>query len=178
MIAWGNAPGDVITWSHEPQRGGTKEPIVAQSLSNVVLHIVFSTKGRGTWLKDSEIRQELYSYLATILKRIECPAIIINGVEDHLHILCLLSRKLAIKDLMEEIKSSSSRWIKDKGINYRGFYWQRGYAVFSVSESKVPEVKRYIANQEVHHRRMSFQDEFRAMCQRHGIDIDEKYVWD
>jgi REP element-mobilizing transposase RayT len=92
--------------------------------------------------------------------------------------LCLLSRKLAIKDLIEQSKTGTSKWIKTKGPEYRDFYWQSGYGVFSVSESNVEEVKRYIANQEEHHKKLSFQDEFRQFCERHGIAYDERYVWD
>ena len=149
-----------------------------QSLAKVLLHIVYSTKNRTPWLKDASIRGELFAYQATVFKGLECPALLINGVEDHIHVLCLLSRKLAIMDLIEESKTSTSKWIKTKGPDYRDFYWQSGYGVYSVSESNVEEVKRYIANQEEHHKKMSFQDEFRRFCERHGIPYDERYVWD
>lgn len=149
-----------------------------QSLAKVVLHIIYSTKNRTPWLKDAEIRRELFAYKATVLKGLECPPLLINGVEDHIHILCLLSRKVAIKDLIEESKTSTSKWIKTKGPDYRDFYWQNGYGVFSVSESNVEDVKRYIATQEEHHKKISFQDEFRRFCERHGIPYDERYVWD
>jgi putative transposase len=149
-----------------------------QSLAKVVIHIVFSTKHRKPWLKDEAIRQELYAYMAKILKSLDSPAIIINGVEDHVHVLCLLSRNYAIKRILEELKTEPSKWIKKKGPQYGDFYWQGGYGVFSVSESKIQEVKTYIENQKEHHRRMTFQEEFRRMCQRHGIEIDERYVWD
>jgi putative transposase len=149
-----------------------------QSLAKVILHIAFSTKNRTPWLRDPAIRAELYGYQATVLKGVDSPALLINGVEDHIHILCLLSRKFAIKDVIQEVKTATSKWIKRKGPAYRDFHWQGGYAAFSVSESKIAEVKRYIANQEVHHRRMTFQDEFRELCRRHGMEIDERYVWD
>ena len=113
-----------------------------------------------------------------MLERLNSPAILINGLEDHVHILCLLSRSIAIKDLIEESKTSTSKWIKTKGLQYREFYWQPGYGAFSVSESNVEEVKRYIANQEEHHRTVTFQEEFRKLCERHGVLIDERYVWD
>lgn len=149
-----------------------------QSLARVWLHIVFSTKNREPFLRDPTIRDELYKYMATILKGIDSPALLINGVEDHVHGLCMLSRKLAIMDLIETVKTDTSKWIKTKGADYRQFYWQGGYGAFSVSESKVEEVRRYIENQERHHQRMTFQDEFRLLCKRHGIEIDERYVWD
>jgi REP element-mobilizing transposase RayT len=149
-----------------------------QSLSNVLLHIVFSTKNRQTYLKSPQIRQELFAYMAGTLQEIDSPALLINGVEDHIHILNVLSRNLAIAKLIEKIKSSSSKWIKQKGPAYRSFFWQAGYGAFSVSESQKEVVLRYIANQEQHHRRQSFQDEFRELCRRHGLAIDERYVWD
>ena len=126
----------------------------------------------------ASICNELYAYTATVLQSIDCPALIIGGAADHIHILNLLCRTITVADMVEQIKTASSKWIKSKGSSYREFYWQSGYGVFSVSESKVPDVRRYIENQEEHHRRLSFQDEFRALCDRHGIAIDERYVWD
>jgi putative transposase len=149
-----------------------------QSLSNVLLHIVFSTKHRQPFLKSPDIRKELFAYMATVLQELDSPALLINGVEDHLHILNSLSRSVPVKKVIEQIKTSSSKWIKGKGPAYRAFYWQSGYAVFSVSESKKDDVLRYIANQEQHHRRLTFQDEFRKLCERHRLAIDERYVWD
>ena len=149
-----------------------------QSLAKVILHIAFSTKNRTPWLRDPAIRTELYAYQAAVLTGVDSPALLINGVEDHIHILCLLSRKFAIKDIVQKAKTSTSKWIKAKGPSLRDFHWQGGYAAFSVSESKIAEVKRYIANQETHHRRMTFQDEFRELCRRPGIELDERYVWD
>jgi putative transposase len=149
-----------------------------QSMARVVVHIVFSTKHRKTWLDDKDVRCDLYKYIAKTLGTLECPGITIGGVEDHLHILCNLSRKTAIMSLIEELKTSSSKWIKTQGRRYQDFYWQRGYGIFSVSESKVSEVREYIDHQEEHHKRITFQEEFRLLCQRHGIEIDERYVWD
>ena len=132
-----------------------------QSLSNVVVHIVYST------------------YNATILKdNVDTRALMIGGAEDHVHLLCLLSRKHAIMDVIQTSKTETSKWMKKQGVGYRDFYWQAGYSVFSVSQSNVEQVKRYIANQEDHHRKMSFQDELREMCRRHKISIDERYAWD
>lgn len=149
-----------------------------QSLARVALHIIFSTKNRRPFLQDEAKRKELYAYMATILKSLDSPAIIINGVEDHVHVLCLLSRNYAIKALLEELKKGPSKWMKQQGPQYRDFYWQAGYGVFSVSESNIPAVKRYIANQQQRHKTMSFQDEFRKLCALHGVEIDERYVWD
>ncbi|HEY2415768.1 MAG TPA: IS200/IS605 family transposase [Pirellulaceae bacterium] len=149
-----------------------------QSLARVLIHIVFSTKNREPLLRDKSIRGELHAYTLTILNSLECPSLEINSVADHIHILCVLSRKIALMNLIEGIKTSTSKWIKTKGRDYRGFHWQRGYGAFSVSESKAPEVKRYIQRQEEHHRRLTYQDEFRALCDKHGLPIDERYVWD
>jgi len=149
-----------------------------QSLAKVLLHIVFSTKNRAPYLKNKSVREGLFAYGAGVLEEIECPAIIIGGVEDHIHILCLLSRKVTIAKLIETFKTSTSKWIKTQGPNYKGFYWQGGYGAFSVSESQKEIVQRYVRNQEEHHRRLSFQEEFRELCRKHGIEVDERYVWD
>jgi len=152
---------------------------MSQSLANVIVHITYSTKHRKPWLIDPDLRSQLYAYNATILKEeVDSPAILINGVEDHIHILCLLSRKFAIMDVIKASKTETSKWIKKQGMAYGDFQWQAGYGVFSVSQSNVEQVKRYIANQQDHHKRMSFQDEFRELCKRHGIEIDERHVWD
>lgn len=150
-----------------------------QSLAKVLVHIVYSTKGRRPWLQDEELRRQLYAYKATILRdNVDTPALIIDGVEDHIHTLCLLSRKFAIKDVIEEAKTETTKWIKKQGPQYADFHWQAGYGIFSVSESNAEQVKRYIANQAEHHRKMSWQDEFRESCKRHEVEIDERYVWD
>ncbi|HLA84426.1 MAG TPA: transposase [Thermoguttaceae bacterium] len=135
--------------------------------------------GRRPWLQDKAVRQQLLAYKATILRdNVDTPALIIDGVEDHIHALCLLSRKFAIKEVIEESKTETTKWIKKQGQQYADFHWQSGYGIFSVSESNVEKVKQYIANQEEHHKKMSFQDEFRLLCRRHGVPIDERYVWD
>lgn len=150
-----------------------------QSLAKVLVHIVYSTKGRRRWLQDEEMRRQLYAYKATILRdKVDSPALIIGGVEDHIHALCVLSRKFAIKDVIEEAKTETTKWLKKQGEAYIDFHWQSGYGIFSVSESNAPQVKHYIANQVKHHRQRSFQEEFRVLCQRHGIELDERYVWD
>ena len=149
-----------------------------QSLAKVLIHMVWSTKHRKPFLKDKEVRRELYAYIATVLQTMDSPALIINGVDDHVHVLCLMSRKFTLAQLFEAVKADSSKWIKTKGAEYREFYWQAGYGAFSVSESNCPEVKLYIEDQERHHQTMSYQDEFRWLCKKHGIEIDERYVWD
>jgi len=150
-----------------------------QSLAKVIVHIVYSTKSREPWLEDKTIRGELFAYNASILSSsMDCPVILIDGVEDHIHILCLLSRKFSIMDVIKKSKTETSKWLKRKGPDLRNFQWQAGYGIFSVSESKVKQTKRYIAQQQEHHKRFSFQDEFRELCKRYGVSIDERYVWD
>ncbi len=149
-----------------------------QSHARVAIHITYSTKNRKPFLRDTGHCDELYKYVATCLKSLDSPAVIINGTEDHIHILCFLSRNYAIKTLISRIKTDSSKWIKKKGRQYRDFHWQAGYGVFSVSLSQIDSVREYIRNQKEHHKRMTFQEEFRAICARHGVELDERYVWD
>ena len=149
-----------------------------QSLARVVLHVVFSTKNREPFLKDDDVRKRLHAYMAGVMQRIGCEPILIGGVEDHVHLLGNLSRTVTIAELVEEAKKSPSKWVKDQGPQYREFFWQSGYGAFSVSQSNVEQVRAYIATQEEHHRKVSFQDEFRALCRKHGVEIDERYAWD
>ncbi len=151
---------------------------MSQSVARVTIHIVFSTKHRKPWLQTPELRGDLFAYMATILKtNVDSPALIIGGVEDHIHALCLLSRKLAIMKVIEKAKTETSKWLKNQSQQTSDFAWQNGYGAFSVSESNIPQVKKHIKNQEEHHRKMTFQDEFRQLCKRHGIDLDERYAW-
>ena len=150
-----------------------------QSLAKVNVHLVFSTKNRTPWLKDADVRCQLFRYMATVLNNdADSPAIIINGVEDHIHALCRLSRKVAIMDVVKSAKTETSKWIKKQGSTWKDFSWQAGYGTFSVSESNVEQVRRYIARQEEHHQAMSFKDELRLICRRHGVEFDERYIWD
>ena len=149
-----------------------------QSLARVVLHVVFSTKNRTPFLRDTDLRARLHAYMAGVLQNIGCEPILINGVEDHVHILCNLSRTVTMAGLVEEVKKASSKWMKDQGASFHDFFWQAGYGVFSVSQSRVEVVRDYVAKQEEHHQKESFQDEFRALCRKHGVAFDERYVWD
>ena len=124
------------------------------------------------------IRDELHRYPAAILKDIDSPAILINSVEDHIHILFALSKNHALKDVIEKVKKETSKWVKRRDRSLRDFYWQGGYGAFSVSQSNVKAVTKYIAGQREHHRRQTFQDEFRAFLKRHDVPYDERYVWD
>ena len=150
---------------------------MSQSLARVLLHLTFSTKHRKPWI-DKPIRSELNAIFASTLQKWECPAILVGSVDDHIHALFALSRNYAIKTIVEEVKKVSSKWIKTKGRKYAEFHWQAGYGIFSVSQSNACRVRAYIANQEEHHRRRSFQDELRALLKRHQLPFDERYVWD
>jgi putative transposase len=149
-----------------------------QSLANVLVHIVFSTKQRYPFLSDKDVRAEMHAYLGGTCNELECPVLIVGGVADHVHILCALSRKITIAKLVGDVKRGSSKWIKTKGRMLTKFAWQNGYGVFSVGESEVERVRRYIVGQEDHHRKKTFQDEYRSFLKEYGVDFDERYVWD
>jgi putative transposase len=148
-----------------------------QSLSSILIHLIFSTKSREPFLT-CEIDAELYPYMASIFKAMKSPALIINGTSDHIHTLFSLSRVVTIASLVEEVKTESSKWIKTKGKQFRNFHWQSGYGAFSIGQSQVPTVRRYITRQKEHHRRVSFQDEYRKFLNVYGVEYDERYVWD
>lgn len=150
---------------------------MSQSLAKTLLHLTFSTKDRRPLIVP-EVKDELKVYLMGILRDIHCPAIDINCVADHVHILFCLSKNLALAKAIEELKKSSSKWMKTKSESLKDFYWQGGYGSFSVSQSNVAAVRRYIRNQEEHHRTMTFQEELRALLRKHNIEYDERYIWD
>jgi REP element-mobilizing transposase RayT len=149
-----------------------------QSLSNVLIHVVFSTKNHRPYLQRPEHRDSLIGYMVGTLRNLDCASLIIGGTEDHVHILCNLHRTVAIAKLVEEVKTSSSARIKDEGVELRDFHWQNSYGAFSVSQLQVEQVKQYIAGQAEHHRRRTFQEEYRLLLERHGIEFDERHVWD
>src|SRR5262245_59648732 len=151
---------------------------MSQSLAKVLLHIIYSTKDRQPFLANSKVRRQMHSYLATVLKEYGCQVILIGGVADHVHILCALFRTSSIAELVREVKRNSSKWIKLKGGMLGKFQWQSGYGVFSIGQSQVSRVKAYILCQEQHHRRRSFQDEYRDFLKRYEVEYDERYVWD
>ena len=150
---------------------------MAQSLVKNYLHIIFSTKHRQPLIHDP-VSLELYSYLAGICRNLECYPLKVGGYIDHVHILCMLSRKIALMKLLEEVKSHSSSWIKTKGPSLANFYWQDGYGAFSVSPSHVDIVKAYIEKQAEHHRKKSFQEEYLEFLKQYSIQYDERYLWD
>jgi putative transposase len=148
-----------------------------QSLSSVILHIIFSTKNRQPWL-DLGVRPQLHAYLATVCRNLGCDAFRAGGVSDHVHIVTTLPRTLSQAELIEKVKKASSKWIKQIERRYQTFFWQRGYAAVSVSPSQLSAVLDYVENQEEHHRTRTFQDEYRELLRKHGIRFDERYVWD
>lgn len=149
-----------------------------QSLAQMYLHLVFSTKDRQPNLHDRTVREETHRYLGGICNRQNCPVLIVGGVADHVHLLCRLGRSISIADLVKELKRDSSKWVKTQAGMGDDFYWQNGYGAFSVSPSHVEALQSYIANQEEHHRTESFQDEYRRLLKTYGLEWDERYVWD
>jgi REP-associated tyrosine transposase len=147
-----------------------------QSLARVWIHLIFSTKQRFPFLEDSVIRADMHKYLATVLRNHGCETLIVGGVEDHVHSLFALSRNYSIADIVKEIKRNSSSWIKEISLQQSKFRWQSGYGAFSVSQSHLDRTIRYIERQEEHHRRVTFQDEYRAFMKRYKVDYDERYV--
>jgi REP element-mobilizing transposase RayT len=148
-----------------------------QSLARLHIHLVFSTKNRERFLTDA-VRDSLHAYMATVLQNLGCAPVLINSEEDHVHILFELARTVSVSQAVEDVKKSSSRWIKTQGQEFAGFAWQAGYGAFAVSESNVETVRHYIAGQREHHRVKSFQEEYRQFLERHRIAFDERYVWD
>jgi putative transposase len=150
---------------------------MAQSLANIVIHLIFSTKERREMITQT-VQDDLYGYMAGILQNLGAPAVIIGGTKDHVHILFNHPKTLAVAKVVEEVKRGSSKWIKTKGREFNAFAWQNGYGAFSVSESNVDAVKTYISRQEEHHKKFSFQDELRRFLEKNKIKFDEKYLWD
>ena len=175
--AWGNAPGKIT----ENYRGLKARPIapiaMPQSLSLVIVHLIFSTKDRHPVL-DPDLRPKVHAYLATVARGIGCEAYRVGGVADHVHLAIRLSRAVTIADLVQELKTASSRWVKTQSPGLTAFSWQRGYACFSVGPSDLEALRHYIDHQEEHHRTRTFQEEFRAFLRKYGVAYDEAYVWD
>ncbi len=149
-----------------------------QSLARVWVHLVFSTKERRAYLQNADLRDEMFRMLGYHAKQVACPPARVGGWSDHVHVLCGLLRTISIADLVETLKCETSKWAKDRAPDLRTFHWQNGYGAFSVSQSLVGRVVAYLDRQAEHHRRVTFQDEFRALCAKHEIEIDERYVWD
>jgi len=149
-----------------------------QSLVQIYVHLVYSTKQRKPLLEDTEFRDRTHRYLAGICRNLKCPALVVGGTEDHVHILCRFGKNIEVANLIRDLKRDSSKWVKSEMPQLAEFHWQRGYGAFSVSPSHVDALKQYVANQVPHHRHETFQEEFRRVCRKYGIEIDERYVWD
>jgi putative transposase len=148
-----------------------------QSLSKILLHIVYSTKNRQRWIPKT-VQSHLHAYLAGACRATGSEAYRIGGTEDHVHIACSLPRTLSVSKLLEEIKKSSSVWMKQQDDVSREFAWQAGYGAFSVGHSQLPTLIRYIDNQKEHHRTCTFKEELLDLLQRYGVNYDEHYLWD
>ena len=149
-----------------------------QSFSAVAVHLVFSTKTRQSFFTNVEQRAELHAVLGGISNQLDCPPIRVGGVEDHIHLLGCLGRTISLADWVKELKRASNVWLKEQGTEFDSFAWHAGYGAFSVSQSNIETVVRYIDNQVQHHHKMSFQDEFRGLLKKHRQTWDENYVWD
>jgi putative transposase len=148
---------------------------VPQSLAKILVHLIFSTKNREPMIA-REIGPALHAYITGILENLCCPSLQTGGTADHVHRLLSLARTWTVADVVEEVKKSSSKWMKQQRI--ASFFWQGGYGAFSIGESQLRALVSYIGEQEEHHRHLSFQEELRRLLDRYGVAYDERYVWD
>ncbi|HQU85206.1 MAG TPA: IS200/IS605 family transposase [Pyrinomonadaceae bacterium] len=150
---------------------------MAQTLVQIFIHVVFSTKNRANLILP-EIETELFAYIGGIAANNNSKLVAANGTANHIHLLILLSKTIELSELVGDLKRNSSRWIKTKGDKFSSFCWQDGFAAFSVGQTQVPMVKEYIANQKEKHRAQGFEDEMRKFFDKYSIEYDERYVWD
>jgi REP-associated tyrosine transposase len=183
ISAWGEAPGYFESKNRSAESAIHLQLLfsdyvqMSQSLSKVIIHIIFSTKDREGWL-DGDVRPRMHGYIATICRDLHAEALRVGGVADHIHLVTTLPRIVSQPEMIEAIKTTSSKWIKGFNAKYRGFYWQRGYGVFSTSPTHIDDLLDYVSRQEEHHRSRTFQDEYRDFLRRYNIEFDERYVWD
>jgi len=149
---------------------------MSQSLSKLYVHLIFHVKNNIGLIR-SEDEKELYAYIGGVVKLSKSIPVNINGTEDHIHVLCIMSKNISLADLLEDIKKNSSRWIKTKGIHYQHFAWQGGYSGFSVSQSKADTVSSYIDNQKEHHKHQTFKEEYIQFLKEYGIEYNADYLW-
>jgi putative transposase len=150
---------------------------MGQSIVKNYIHLIFSTKDRQPLITES-IENDLFNYLGGTCLKLDCQPITVGGYLDHVHILCMLSKKIALIKLMESIKSNSSKWMKTIDDQFNDFYWQDGYGAFSVNPSEIDTASVYIRNQKQHHQKKTFQEEYRGFLKKYKVDYDERYVWD
>ncbi len=151
-----------------------------QSLSKLLIHVVFSTKDREGLVKTEGIKERLYAYWGGICRQKQSPLLAAGGMADHVHLVVDLRRTQDVADLVKEIKRTSSLWLPEQfgELLPHGFEWQRGYGAFTIGQSQLDHVKRYIDQQPEHHRKADFKDEFRQLCQKYNVEYDERYCWD
>ncbi|MGH9603653.1 MAG: IS200/IS605 family transposase [Terriglobales bacterium] len=149
---------------------------MAHSCSNILVHVIFGTKDRKPLIKP-DLRNDLFAYMGGIVRELKGKALLINGMADHMHMLVELPPALSVAEMMRVVKTNSSRWVNENRSHHARFAWQTGYAAFSVSRSNAPAVSKYIAEQEKHHRKRSFDEELLLFLKKHGIEYDERYIW-
>jgi REP element-mobilizing transposase RayT len=172
-----NAYGVPAFFTLLPLRQLSIKPTMPQSLANILVHLVFSTKDRSRWIAD-DWRDELHGYIGGIIRRFETDLLAAGSVEDHIHLLFPLPRTAPLSEMVKEIKSGSTRWIHAAPSRPTHFRWQAGYGAFSISPGHKQALARYIANQREHHRVTTFQEEYRKLLAKYGIPHDERFVWD
>jgi REP element-mobilizing transposase RayT len=162
-------------------RNNTQGITMSQSLSQQWIHIIFSTKERFPYFKNPIVLEKLHHYIQGICSNHKCTPSLIGGVEDHVHILLNLNKQISLSTFIEETKKATSRWLKtlhELDFNLKKFYWQRGYAAFSVSQSNIARVKEYISNQKTHHKKKNFRDELLDFLNKHGVEYNDVYLWE
>jgi len=157
--------------------------LMPQSLSKLAIHLIYSTKTRHAFLGNDMNRADVAAYQVGIFNTLNCPSIVTKIMPDHAHSLFLLCRTRCVADVVKDVKKGSTKWIKEKAATWKDpmlekFSWQTGYSAYAVSESNIPKVMAYIENQEEHHRKVTFQEEYLAFLKKHNIPFDERYVWD
>jgi REP element-mobilizing transposase RayT len=151
---------------------------MSQSLTNLLVHIIFSTANREPFLRDAPLRSEMHRFLGGVVKHHDGNAISVGGVADHVHLLCVVPKTMSVSDLVRELKRGSSLRVKERDLKLRSFAWQGGYGAFSVGQTEVDIVRAYIEGQEEHHKTRTFQEEYRGFLNKYGIQYDERYVWE
>ncbi len=150
---------------------------MSQSLSRILVHIIFSTKDRFPFLTDAELRSRMHAYIARVFNDHDSPAIEVGGTENHIHILCLLSRNYSVSEIIKKAKANSSSWAKAQGGRCQKFSWQSGYGAFSIHQSQIDPVREYIKCQMEHHRQHTFQEEYLEILREYQMPYDERYIW-
>ncbi|TYB79054.1 IS200/IS605 family transposase [Bizionia myxarmorum] len=150
---------------------------MSQSLVKNYVHIIFSTKYRSKWIHPPH-EEKLHAYIAGVCNNLECHVLIVGGYTDHIHILCMLSKKIALMTLVQKVKANASRWMKDQDTSLGDFCWQNGYGAFSVKPSETDVVFNYIKNQHEHHAQKTFKEEYLTFLKTYNMDYDERYIWD